>query len=112
MRRLIQRLRLARGLHWSAETPGAVDLGIDAHGVLFAMIVVLLFGCVDLLDRWNEQRIAAESAQEQYALQQTAMLACLNGGAPGYYTTDSAGHRHYIVCQTFTVSDENTRSRM
>lgn len=76
-----------------------------------AGLVGLILACYAIagtLDYHDELRQQAAAAQEDYARQQAAMLACLNGGSPGYYTVDSAGHRHYIVCQTYTVSDEST----
>lgn len=79
-----------------------------------AGLVGLILGCYAVagtLDYQDALRQEALAAQEDYARQQAAMLACLNGGSPGYYTVDSEGHRHYIVCQTYTISDKNTGRR-
>jgi hypothetical protein len=61
------------------------------------------------LDYQNELRLAREQALEAVAHTQHALLTCLNGGSPGWYTTTASGHRAYIVCgEPFTITDENT----
>jgi hypothetical protein len=105
-------LRRWRGLRWKGTRPTARELGIDAHGVLFALAILLAFGLVDMIDRWQDARIAEAAALDRVAEQQAAMLACLNGGSPGYYTLTKDGHRVYLVCEIREVSNENvTRKR-
>lgn len=112
LRRLMLRWRLACGLRWAKPAPYARDLGIDAHGVLFLLFVLAAYGLAGSLDYAEEQRQEAAAALDRAALHQAALLACLNGGAPGLYTIDDDGHRHYIVCdQPYTISDENAPPR-
>jgi hypothetical protein len=110
MRRLMTSLRLARGMHWQRATPTLAELGITRGGVLAAICLVLLLGFLEAHDARVEQQLAASRAEQSFALQQAALLACLNGGSTGLYTMDDGGNRHYIVCgEPFTVSDENVR---
>lgn len=105
-------LRRFYGLRWKSERPTLAELGIDAHGILFAIVIVLAFGLVDIIDRWQEARVAEGAALERIAQQQAAMLACLNGGSPGYYSMTADGHRAYLVCDVYTVTDQHTRRDM
>lgn len=74
------------------------------------LLILLAYGIVGRMDYEEGLRQEAEAALERASLQQAALLACLNSGAPGLYTIDDKGTRHYIVCgQPYTVSDENTR---
>ena len=104
-------LRRYYGLRWQSDTPKPDELGFDAKNIAYLIALFLLYGLAGSIDYATEKAIEAERKSESYALQQTALLTCLNGGAPGYYTTDAAGHRHYIVCETYTVSDENTKQK-
>jgi hypothetical protein len=110
MRRLMNRLRLARGLRWQGALPTAEEIGITFHGVLAALTLVLLFGLVDAMERSAEAGLAEDRALAAYHQQQTALLACLNGGNSGLYTVDDDGHKHYIVCsEPMVVSTENVK---
>ena len=110
--RLIDRLRLSRGMFWQRRTPMLHELGLHFRNVITILAVLLAYGLVGAMDYADEQRQEAEAALARAELQQAAMLACVNGGAPGLYTLDSRGNKHYIVCagEAFTVSTENVRS--
>ena len=74
--------------------------------------LLIAFGIVGRMDYEDALRAEAEAAQQQATLHRDALLTCLNGGAPGLFTTDSKGHRHYLVCSApYEVSDENTGNR-
>lgn len=108
MRRLIARLRLAHGLRWKAATPSAAEMGIDATGVLMAMVIVLMYVIAQTLDDRTEARLLAEREAARAERHEASLLGCLNGYDTGLYTTDPAGNRHYIVCgHPMVVSDEN-----
>ena len=74
-------------------------------GVIVAYAVA---GTLDYQDQLLAEKMAAE---ERFAAQQAAMLACLNGGSPGYYRMTEAGHRVYLVCDVHEVSDENVKGK-
>lgn len=80
---------------------------------LLLSLVLIGYGIVGSIDHADEQRREADAALTRANLQQAALLACLNGGAPGLYTIDDNGHRHYLVCSRdhYTVSDENTHRK-
>ncbi len=106
MRRLtlIQRLRFA-----FAPSAARRDLFKNA-----ALIVGLLiaFGIVGRLDYEDELRQQAEASAASADLNRAALLACLNGGAPGLYTESADGVRVYLVCDPpYEVSDQNIRRR-
>lgn len=76
------------------------------------LLILLAYGIAGRMDYEEELRKEAEAAMDQAALQHAALLACLNGGAPGLYTIDDRGVRNYVVCgETFTVSDEGVAKR-
>lgn len=74
-------------------------------GWLFALFACFAIGST--LDYQEELRQQAEAAQYEAGLRQAAMLACLNGGSPGYYTMNDRGQRIYLVCDVYEVTDEN-----
>jgi hypothetical protein len=104
-------LRRFYGLRWQGQTPKPADIGITLQNILIIATVLLAYGIVGSIDYATEKSIEAERQAEAFSVQQAAMLACLNGGSPGYYSIDSEGHRHYIVCDIYEVSDENTPPR-
>ena len=107
---MLNTIRRRHGLRWQRDIPSLAELGFTAGNLLRIVFILLCLGLVGSMDYADEQRTAAETAQADAALQQAALLACLNSGAPGLYTIDDQGTRHYIVCgQPYTVSDENTR---
>lgn len=75
--------------------------------------LLLAFGIVGRMDYEDALRTEAEAALDLAALNHAALVACLNGGAPGLYTLDDKGTRHYIVCSgdTWTVSDEGITNK-
>ena len=108
--RLTDRIRLAMGLHWAGSKPQAEEIGITLPGVLAVVCLVLAYGLVDQIEQRAEKHLAAEKALADLHQQQTAMLACLNGGNSGLYTVED-GFRHYIICDTYTISDEGVTHR-
>ena len=79
-----------------------------------ALIVGLLLclGIVGRLDYEDELRQQAEASAANADLNRAALLACLNGGAPGLYTESADGVRVYLVCDPpYEVSDQNIRRR-
>lgn len=105
MRALINRFRLARGLRWQADMPRPVELGIDLQNMLVLALIGLGYFFVGMVQETTEAKIAQQRAIEQAERTQSAMIACLNGGAPGYYTRDESGAKHYIVCgETWTMT--------
>lgn len=79
-----------------------------ACAVAFILAAYALVGTLDYQDQLLAEKMAAEA---RYSEQQAAMLACLNGGAPGYYTLTSEGHRSYLVCDLYEVTDQNVTRR-
>lgn len=77
------------------------------------LLILLAYGIVGRMDYEEGLRQEAEAAHERASLHQAALIACLNGGAPGLYTIDSEGRRHYVVCSgdSYTISDENIGQR-
>lgn len=108
----MNRLRRNYGLHWKGELPEATELGFNLTNALIILVLMLAYGIVGSIDYAVEQDMAAEQAEARVAEQQAAMLACLNGGSPGYYTMTKDGHRAYLVCNVHEVTDENVRRAM
>jgi hypothetical protein len=74
--------------------------------------IVACYAVVGEMDYRDALQMEAEAHARNAQATQEQLIACLNGGATGLYTTDSAGNRHYIVCERpWTVSDENTGPR-
>lgn len=112
MRRMMFAWRLRRGLRWKAARPAPRDLGINATSVPMLLFVLACYGVAGSLEYATERRIEAERQTQRADAQRDALLACLNVGAQGLYTTDTKGRRHYIVCASpFVVSDENVKAR-
>lgn len=109
--RLIDQIRLYCGMHWQRRTPMMHEIGLHFRNVITLLAVLLAYGLVGAMDYAEEQRREAEAALSRAELQQAALLACLNGSAPGLYTTDENGVRNYIVCGTdhWTVNDQNLK---
>lgn len=78
---LRDKLRFRFGLKWAKHIPQWNELGIDAHGILFLLFVLAVYGIAGAMDYAEEKRREAEAmAQSNRAL--TATLAdCLNGNA-------------------------------
>ena len=73
--------------------------------------LLLIFGIVGRMDYEDALRAAAEASAANADLNRAALLACLNGGAPGLYT-EHDGVRVYLVCDPpYEVSDENIQRR-
>lgn len=100
---LLDRIRFAMAPSYARRD--ALKTAMIVIGLLLALGIV---GRMDYEDQLVAEKMAAE---QRYAVQQAALLACLNNGAPGYYTIDDQGHRHYIVCETYTVSDQHVKAR-
>ena len=112
MRNLLNHWRLRRGLRWEKHQPGARELGFDAKNIAYLIALFLLYGLAGSIDYADQQAAAAEQQSALATRREAALLACLNGGSPGLYTTDAAGRRHYIVCdRPFTVSDEGVERK-
>jgi hypothetical protein len=105
MRRLslMQQLRFA--LAPSAARREALRLGAYLAGLL---VVLAITGTMDYQD---ELRADAMRAEARFADQQAAMLACLNGGSPGLYRMTQEGHRAYLVCEIYEVTDQNVKGK-
>lgn len=82
-------------------------------GLIAGLLAVFaITGTLDYQDALlAEAEAQTAAAHARYARQQAAMLACLNGGSPGYYTLTEDGHRVYLVCEIHEVSDENTQRK-
>jgi hypothetical protein len=79
-----------------------------------ALIAGLLvcFGIVGRMDYEDALIAEAERQSANADLNRAALLACLNGGAPGLYTESADGVRVYLVCDPpYEVSDQNIRRR-
>jgi hypothetical protein len=70
-------------------------------GILIAYAIA---GTMDYRDALISEAQAQEARADQHAAQ---LLACINGGMSGLYSTDSNGIRKHIVCdKAWEVSDE------
>lgn len=78
---------------------------------LIALLLVLAgYGIAGHLDYAEEMRQEVERQTARANQHRDALLACLNGGSPGLYTTLPDGARNYIVCdRVFEVNDRNVR---
>ncbi len=100
--------RIAFRFAMSSARHAAVRQAIGTAGTLAGLL--LAFGIVGTLDYQEELRQEAESARAQSDFHQAALLACINGGAPGLYTMTSDGGRVYLVCgKPFEVNDGGLR---
>lgn len=73
--------------------------------------ILLAFGIVGEMDYRAALRAEAERNANNAALNQAALIACLNGGAPWLYSMDDKGRRYYGVCggDNLTISDEGVK---
>lgn len=84
----------------------------DIKNAACLIAVIACYAIVGEMDYRDALRSEAEAQERNAQATQEQLIACLNGGATGLYTTDDKGHRHYIVCERpWTVSDENTGPR-
>lgn len=90
---LLTRLRLARGLHWRTSLP---SIDWSAIGILLAILCA--YGIVGSVDYEDELRQQAEAQRVRADLNIAALLACMNGKAPGFYLEGQDGTRTYLVC--------------
>ena len=104
-------IRRFYGLRWQADMPKPAELGIDLQTLLVIIILVLCYGIVGLIDEAAAAGAQRESATDRADLNRAALLACLNGSAPGLYVEHDNGVRQYLVCSAdhYYVSDENIR---
>lgn len=85
-------------------------LNLDAHGVLMLLFILACYAVAGSLDYADAQRAEAMRQEARADLHRDALLACMNGGAPGHYTIDANGDRRYIVCgEPFEVTDQNAK---
>lgn len=87
---------------------------MSAAGAVAMLLLAILaaYAIVGTMDYHDALLMEAETQARNAQVSQDRLLACLNGGAPGLYTTDDRGYRHHIVCDTpFTVSDEGVQQR-
>lgn len=74
--------------------------------------LIVAFGIVGRMDYEDELITQATASEATADRHRAALLACLNGGAPGLYTESADGVRVYLVCDPpYEVSDEGVRRR-
>jgi hypothetical protein len=101
-------LRLARGLHWRDSTPNMAELGFTAKNIGLIAGLILVLGITGTMDYADAQRAEAMAQEARADLNRAALLACLNGNAPGLYVEQPDGSRQYLVCSDpYYVSDRN-----
>ena len=105
-------IRIRYGLTWRKSYPGAEQLREVLRYTCYICLIILAYGIVGRLDYEDEMITARIVAEQHGEMQQARMLACLNGGMPGYYTTDLSGTKHYVVCETYTISNANVKGAM
>ena len=102
-------LRLSRGLHWRDSTPNMAELGFTAKNIGLIAGLILVLGITGTMDYADEVRAEAMAQEARADLNRAALLACLNGNAPGLYVEQEDGSRQYLVCSDpYYVSDKNT----
>lgn len=97
---------------WASRRVARRDLidGIKTVAVLIG--ILLAYGIVGRMDYEDALITEAQIKAADARSHQERLLACLNGGSTGLYTTDEKGNRHFIVCdKAYTISDENTGKR-
>ena len=79
---------------------------------LYILGLLLAFGIVGNMDYAEEMRQEAERQSIRADLNRAALVACLNGGAPGLFIEQADGSRNYLVCdRPYEVSDKNVKHR-
>ena len=101
-------LRLARGLHWRDSTPSLSEMGFTLRNIGLIAGLILVLGITGTMDYADEVRAEAMAQEARADLNRAALLACLNGNAPGLYVEQEDGSRQYLVCSDpYYVSDRN-----
>lgn len=97
MRRMIDNLRFRLAFH-VARRDLLKNLALIAG-------LLVCYGIVGRMDYEDELIAEAEASAANADLNRAALLACLNGGAPGLYIEQADGSRQYLVCeQPYEVS--------
>lgn len=76
------------------------------------LAVFFLFIAASSYEYATEKNIEAQNHSLRADRNRDALLACLNGGAPGLFIEQPDGSRNYLVCDhPYEVSDKNVKLR-